>query len=227
VELPSPDKLIDKYLQALGSANDLHKLASRTEKGKMIVLPGREASVESFYTNADKGSSTIHLPDGDVVTGYNQQIGWQIFPGRPVHEMSSSEVDAAKLDSIFYFPLHVKDLFTDLKTTGTDKVGGHAIYVVTGRREHQPPVHLYLDQESGLLIRLVRYDESPVGRNPIQTDFSDYREVNGVKIPFQRITARPMRRTTIKIEQVEQNTKIDESKFEKPVAATASQPAPK
>jgi hypothetical protein len=48
-----------------------------------------------------------------------------------------------------------------------------------------------------------------------------------VKIPFQRITARPMRRTTIKIEQVEQNTKIDESKFEKPVAATASQPAPK
>ncbi|HEY6182875.1 MAG TPA: c-type cytochrome [Terriglobales bacterium] len=227
VELPSPYKLIDKYLQALGSANDLHKLASRTEKGKMIVLPGREASVESFYTNADKGSSTIHLPDGDVVTGYNQQIGWQIFPGRPVHEMSSSEVDAAKLDSIFYFPLHVKDLFTDLKTTGTDKVGGHAIYVVTGRREHQPPVHLYLDQESGLLIRLVRYDESPVGRNPIQTDFSDYREVNGVKIPFQRITARPMRRTTIKIEQVEQNTKIDESKFEKPVAATASQPAPK
>jgi photosynthetic reaction center cytochrome c subunit len=226
VELPAADKLIDKYLQALGDAADLHKVSSRSEKGK-VVLPGREAPVESFYTNSDKGLSTIHMPDGDVITGYNQQIGWQIFPGRPVHDMSDSEVDAAKLDSIFYFPLHLKDLFTELKTTSSDKVGGHAVYVVTGRREHQPPVRLYLDQETGLLIRLVRYDESPVGRNPVQTDLSDYRDVNGMKVPFQRITARPLRRTTIKIDQVEQNTKIDDSKFDKPAATTASQPAPK
>ncbi len=225
VELPSGDKLIDKYLQALGSQTDLHKLFNRTEKGKVIIGPGREASLESFYTNSDKGLSTFHLPDGDVVTGYNQQVGWQIFPGRPVHDMTDAEVDAAKLDSVFYFPLHVKELFSELKTTSTDKVGGRAVYVVTGRREHQPPVRLYLDQESALLVRLVRYDDSPVGRNPVQTDLSDYREVNGVKIPFQRITARPMRRITVKIDQVEQNTKIDSSKFEKPVAS--AQPAPK
>src|ERR1043166_127502 len=186
VELPPADKLIDKYLQALGSASDLHKLSSRTEKGKVITGPGREATIESFYTNTDKGLSTIHVPDGDVVTGYNQQMGWQIFPGRPVHDMADAEVDAAKLDSIFYFPLHVKELFTDLKTTSTEKVGSRAVYVVTGRREHQPPVRLYLDQESGLLIRLVRYDESPVGRNPVQTDLSDYREVNGGKVHDSR-----------------------------------------
>ena len=226
VELPAADKLIEKYLQALGNTNDLHKLSSRTEKGK-VLLAGREMPLESFYTNSDKGLSTIHMPDGDVITGYNQQIGWQIFPGRPVHDMSDAEVDAAKLDSIFYLPLHIKELFTDLKTRSVDKVAGHAVYVLTGRREHQPPVRLYLEQESGLLIRSVRYDESPVGRNPVQTDLSDYREVNGVKIPFQRITARPTRRTTIKIEQVEQNIKIDDSKFEKPAATTASQPAPK
>jgi photosynthetic reaction center cytochrome c subunit len=227
VDLPAADKLIDKYLQALGNAADLHKLSSRSEKGKAVILPGREFPVESFYTTSDKALSTIHMPDGDVVTGYNQQTGWQIFPGRPLHEMSEAEVDAAKLDSIFYFPPHMKELFTDFKTTGAEKVGEHPVYVVTGRREHQPPVRLYLDQESGLLVRLVRYDETPVGRNPVQTDFSDYRDVNGVKVPFQRIIARPSRRTTIKIEQIEQNTKIDDSKFVKPVAATASQPPPK
>src|SRR5262249_34307470 len=155
VELPAADKLIDKYLQSLGSASDLRKLSSRTEKGK-VILPGREALVESFYTNSDKGLSTIHMPDGDVVTGYNQLIGWQIFPGRPVHDMADCEFDAAKLDSIFYFPIDVKELFTDLKTTSADKVWGRAVYVVPGRREHQPPVRLYLDQESGLLVRLVR-----------------------------------------------------------------------
>jgi hypothetical protein len=61
----------------------------------------------------------------------------------------------------------------------------------------------------------------------VQTDLSDYRDVNGVKVPFQRIRARPSRRITLKIDQVEQNTKIDDSKFEKPTAATAAQPAPK
>jgi len=225
-DLPPADKLIDKYLQALGNSNDLRKLSSRTEKGK-VTVGGREAPVESFYTSSDKGLSTIHMPDGDVITGYNQHIGWQIFPGRPLHDMSESEIDAAKLDSIFYFPLHAKELFTEVKTTGIEKVNGRAVYVITGRREHQPPMRLYLDQESGLLVRLVRYDETPVGRNPVQTDLADYRDVNGVKVPFQRITARPMRRTTLKIEQIEQNTKIDDSKFEKPPTTTALQPPPK
>ncbi|HSS96503.1 MAG TPA: c-type cytochrome, partial [Terriglobales bacterium] len=80
VEFPAADKLIDKYLNALSP--DLHKLSSRVEKGKVITA-GREATVESFYTDSDKALSTIHMPDGDVVTGYNHQVGWQIFPGRP------------------------------------------------------------------------------------------------------------------------------------------------
>jgi outer membrane lipoprotein-sorting protein len=222
VEYPAADKLIEKYLQALGSANDLRKLSSRTEKGKAIILPGREFPVESAYAPSDKALTTVHMPDGDIVTGYNQQAGWLILPGRPLHDMSDSELDATKIDSVFYLPLHVKELFSELKTTGTDKVGGRAVYVVTGRREQKPPVTLYLDQESGLLLRVLRYEETPVGRNPVQTDLSDYRDVSGVKVPFQRVTARPARRMTVKIEQMEPNAKIDDSKFEKPVAATAS-----
>ena len=228
VELPDANKLVEKYLQSLGSENDLHKLSNRIEKGKAIVLPGREFPLEAAYAASDKATSTVHMPDGDLVAGYNQQSGWQIFPGRPAHDMSDAEVDAAKLDSTFYFPLHVKEFFSELKTTGADKVSGHAVYVVTGSREHQPPVRLYLDQESGLLLRLLRYDETPVGRNPVQTDFSDYRDVNGIKVPFLRITARPGRRMTVKIDQIQQNNiSADDSRFEKPVAPAPPQTAPK
>jgi photosynthetic reaction center cytochrome c subunit len=221
-DLPNADKLIEKYIQALGNVADLHKLSSRVEKGKAIVLPGREFPTEMAYKAPDSVIATIHMPDGDLMTGRNQSGGWAVTPGRPVHDMSDAELDAARLDSTFYFPLHVKELFTEFKTTGVDKVGGRAVYVVTGRREKQPPVNFYLDQESGLPLRLVRYDETPVGRIPVQTDFSDYREVNGIKIPFTRITARPARRITIKIDQIEQNTAIDDSMFMKPTAATAS-----
>ena len=44
---------------------------------------------------------------------------------------------------------------------------------------------LYFDAESGLLVRQLRYADSPVGRMPTQIDYSDYREVSGVKIPFR------------------------------------------
>ena len=228
-DLPSGDKLVEKYLQALGRTSDLNKLSSRVEKGKVMVLPGREFPAETAYKAPDKAVSTIHMQDGDMVTGYNQVGGWMITPGRPLHDMFDAELDAAKLDSAFYFPLHVKEFFTEFKTTETDKVSGHAVYVVNGKRENRPPVKLYFDIESGLLLRLLRYDETPVGRIPVQSDFSDYRDVNGIKVPYQRITARPSRRMTVKIEQIEQNAAINDSKFEKPAAANAfgQQTAPK
>ncbi len=225
--LPNGETLVDKYLHALGGPNDLQKLSSRTEKGKAVILPGREFPIESAYKGSDDAISTIHMQDGDFVIGSNQQGGWQITPGRPLHDMSEAELTAAKLDSTFYFPLHIKQLFSEFKTVAADKVAGQAVYVVIARWEKRPPVKLYFDLESGLLVRLLRFDETPVGMLPVQTDFSDYREVNGIKVPFTRVTARPSRRMTIKIEQVEQNPSIDDSKFEKPATAPGQPTTPK
>jgi len=226
--LPSGDSLVDKYLQALGSSSDLHKLSTRTERGKIVVLPGREYPTEMSYKGSDY-ASTIHMPEGNFVTGYNARGGWQITPGRPPHDMTDAELDAAKLDSAFYFPLHIKEIFTEFKTIANEKIGGQDAYVVLARRDKKLPARLYFDKTSGMLLRILRFDETPVGRLPVQTDFSDYREVNGMKVPFQRITARPSRRVTLKIEQVEQNVAVDDTTFEKPAAATASAPptAPK
>ena len=222
--LPSGDSLVDKYLQALGSASDLQQLSSRTEKGKVMVLPGREFPVESSYKGPDDYASVIHMPDGNLSTGSNPHGGWQITPGRPPHDMTEAELDAARLDSTFYFPLHIKEIFTQFKTVESDKVAGHEAYVVLARREKKLPARLYFDKDSGLLLRIVRFDETPVGRLPVQTDLSDYRDIKGIKVPFQRIVARPSRRMTIKLDQIEQNVPIDDSTFEKPAAATASAP---
>jgi photosynthetic reaction center cytochrome c subunit len=222
--LPSGVSLVDKYLQALGAPTDLQKLSTRIEKGKVTMFPGRDFPVESNYKGSDDFASTIHMPDGDLVTGYNQHGGWQVVPGRPLHPMSDADIRAAKLDSTFYFPLHIKELFGEFKTVATDKVGDHTVDVVVARQEKQPPAKLYFDTDSGLLLRVLRYDQTPLGRLPAQTDYSDYRAVNGIKIPFERITARPSRRVTVKIDQIEQNIAIDDSKFEMPAAASASPP---
>jgi hypothetical protein len=108
----------------------------------------------------------------------------------------------------------------------TEKFGDHEVYVVSGLREGQPPVKLYFDEQSGLLLRLVRYAESPLGRNPTQIDYSDYRDTGGVKIPFQWTISRPGGRFTIQVEQMQQNVPIEPTKFTKPAEAPAPEQKP-
>ena len=70
----------------------------------------------------------------------------------------------------------------------------------------------------GLLVRQVRYADTPVGRNPTQIDYADYREVDGVKIPFRWTLARVNGRFTIQIREAQQNVPIEDAKFAKPGA---------
>jgi hypothetical protein len=94
----------------------------------------------------------------------------------------------------------------------------------SGRKEGQPPLLLYFDTQSGMLVRLVRYVETPLGRNPTQVDYADYRESDGIKIPFRWTLARPGNRFTIQLEQLQQNVPVDDAKFAPPPQKPPSPP---
>jgi photosynthetic reaction center cytochrome c subunit len=130
--------------------------------------------------------------------------------------MSAAENDAARIDADLYFAVHVKMLYEKFGVEASEKIDGHDTYLVVGRSEGQPPLRLYFDRQTGLLLRLVRYAETPLGRNPTQIDYANYREVNGVKVPFRWTLARPGNRFTIQIEQTQQNVPVDDSKFAPP-----------
>jgi hypothetical protein len=88
--------------------------------------------------------------------------------------------------------------------------------MVVGQREGKTPLRLYFDEQSGLLVRLVRFGETPLGRLPTQIDYADYREVGGVKIPFRWTLARPSGLFTIQVSEVKDNVPVDDAKFAKP-----------
>jgi hypothetical protein len=81
---------------------------------------------------------------------------------------------------------------------------------------NRPSLRLYFDKESGLLLRQLRFAETPLGRNPTQIDYADYKEINGVKIPYRWTLTRPSGSFTIKVEQVQQNVPIDDKLFVPP-----------
>ena len=104
-------------------------------------------------------------------------------------------------------------------------MGEHDAYEVIGQRDGKTPIQLYFDEQTGLLLRLVRFGETALGRLPTQIDYADYRAAGGVKIPYRWTLARPTGRFTIQISEVKENVPVDDAKFVKPAAAEEKAPA--
>jgi photosynthetic reaction center cytochrome c subunit len=217
---PKATEILDKYLAAIGGVDALKKIHSRVQKGSLEAT-GNTYPIEVYSMAPDKRISISHPPNAESVTAYNGEVGWLSLRGG-IHRMSSAEAAAARMDAELYFPLRVGEMYTKFEVLPGEQIAGRATIMVAAQGEGQPPLELYFDAESGLLARLVRYAETPLGRNPTQIDYAEYRAADGVKIPYRWTVARPNGAFTIKIEKAEQNVPVDEKLF----VAPAEQPPP-
>jgi photosynthetic reaction center cytochrome c subunit len=217
-KLPAPDELIAKYVRALGGEDAIRKLSSRVAKGTASGFGGK-FPVEALTKIPDASLTTIHLPNGDSVTVYDGHEGWMVFPGHPARSMEGADLEAARMDSDLHFPIDMAAMFAEFKKASKEKVQGQSAFQVLAIKKGQPPVKLYFDENTGLLLRLVRYAESPLGLYPTQIDYADYREQDGVKVPFRLTTARPGGTSTTQFEEIRQNIPIDETRFAKPATS--------
>ena len=137
--------------------------------------------------------------------------------GAPFYNASASDEYAAKVDATVRFPSHLAAMFGEFKLhPHPEKVGENAATVVWATAEGQPPVKLYFDPQSDLLLRIVHYTNTALGLNPVQVDYADYRDVGGVKTPYRWTIARPNGTFTIQLDAVQDSAPIDAVRFEKP-----------
>jgi hypothetical protein len=209
------DDITAKYVTALGGADAIRKVTSRAMKGT-ITAGGNQMPIELWTKAPNKRISINHMNNGDSITAFDGTIGWLGTTGRPAREMSAAEAGAAGLDAEFYLALRLKELFPQLRRGRPETLEGKECEVVNGSGPGRPAMRLYFDKESGLLVRMVRYADTPVGRNPTQIDYADYRSVDGVKTPFRWTLARPQGRFTIQLAEVKDNVDVDDSRFAKP-----------
>jgi len=225
-DAPPAEQIIAKYVEAIGGAAALQRISTRQEKGT-INISGRNLPIEILSRIGGKQLTVIHLPNGDSITAYDGASGWTSAPNRPVREIPSVEVASAKPEVDLQLPLHIKQLFNEVKTAGTEKIGDRESYVVAGINSGEIAAKFYFDKESGYLLRILRYTKSPLGRNSTQIDYADFRTLNGLKVPFRKTIARPNSRLTVQIEDAEFNVPVDVKKFARPaVAPTPTRPSP-
>ena len=213
--LPTADQILEKYLQAVGGAEAAARISTRIQKGTLTV-GSEHFPVEVLAKAPTKRVTTVRFPGGDSVTGINGVEGWLTTSGGSVHDMSPSEVDAARMDAELFFPASLRQMFKELRVEQEAQINSREAYVLAGTRENLPSVKLFFDQQSRLLVRVLRFVETPLGRNPTEIDYADYREEGGVKTPFRWTVARPDGRFVIQIEQMQQNVPIGEDRFAQP-----------
>src|SRR3984957_5951220 len=79
------EQILDKYIQALGGAQQLAKLSSFSAKGTYSGFDTNSQKVptEIFAKAPNQRSMTNHLPEGDDTTTYDGREGWIAAASRP------------------------------------------------------------------------------------------------------------------------------------------------
>lgn len=217
---PTAAQILDTYLQAAGAAAAA-KVTSYVARGTYSGYgpEGFPRPVEIYAKAPNQKVVVIRDKEaGDNVTVFNGTAGWVSAPFRPVDvmELHGAELDSARADAELMFPVNVKTALTTLRS-GVDFIKDRSVLAVQGTKGNAI-VTMYFDEETGLLTRLVRSTPSPVGRLPVQMDYSDYRDVAGVKLPFKFTMTWLDGRSNFELTDVQPNVAIPESRFARPAA---------
>lgn len=227
---PPAAQILDKYIQALGGAQRVGALTSIAEKGTYQGFSAEEGvkrPVEIYAKAPNQRVAIVHTLNGDLTNAYDGRNGWNAVPGAavPVLALSGADLDGLKMDAQLSFPGQIKQILSDWHVGFPVTINGQDADVVQGRSAPGSlPVKLYFDQKSGLLVRQVRFTVSPLGRNTTQVDYSDYRTVAGLKVPFHVVVSWLDGRSDFELTDAQLNVPVDSAKFGKP-AAPAVAPA--
>jgi len=213
---PPADQILDKYLQAVGKGN----LTSFVAKGTSVGYgpEGDKRPVEIFAKAPAQRTTIIHTQNGDKTTTYDGRAAWLSAPLRPVPVMalSGGELEGVKLEAELSFPSRIKQALTQWRVGFPTTIDDRDVQVVQGNAAGGAFATLYFDADSGLLVRMIRYATSAVGRSPTQIDYADYREVGGIKMPFRSTVTWLDGKETFELTDVQPNVPIDAAKFAQP-----------
>jgi hypothetical protein len=216
--LPAAEQVISKYVAAVGGRERVARLKTRVLKGMREASQGRNWPMEVYLKGPDKFLAVITIPQQGVVQqGYDGGVGWLKNPGTQ-RLASADELEALKQTAALYEVIKVKEAPSELKLVGRERVGEREAYVLQSTRSNRIAERLYVDVESGLLLRKLVLTDTVLSPIPEQIDFEDYRDVDGVMLPFTiRISnIDTWFSSTRRFTEVKHNGSIDDARFKMP-----------
>jgi len=223
------EQILDKYIQAIGGEQKLSKITSFVAKGTYTGFDTdfQKVPIDIYAKAPAQRTQTVHVPGGENTTTYDGREGWVAASDRPVPFilMTGGELDGARLDANLAFPAMLKQDMTKWHVGFPPlTIDDRAVVVVEGTTPDGSNIKLYFDKQSGLLVRQVRYLDTAVGVIPMHIEYSDYRDVAGIKMPFKWTFTWTDGQSTTELSEVQPNVAVPAAKFAKPAAAAGAAP---
>lgn len=229
---PTPDQLLERYTTALGGAEAIAKVSSRTLKGNVTNLshldevhperaPTTVTPIEILAKGADKRMTIQRNIAANAVNTYNGAASWTRAGDAPAANLRPDLIEVARLENAVMFPSQFKQLLTNLRVEGQEKVGERTAWVVAGSSQWLPQVKLYFDRDTAYLLSLSYQQKSHYCCHVFRIDYDDFYVTNGIRVPMEWTVNGP--RESIleyEIDSVEV-TPIEDSRFARPAPATA------
>ena len=150
----------------------------------------RTHPIEIIQAAPDKLLIIRNNPGGVALEGFDGAKGWT-KDARGQHEITGKELAVTKREADFFRYLRIRESYPQVRVLAKEKIGEREAYVVGASSREGDRERLYIDAESGLLVRRYVSFKTAFGSIPEVTDFDDYREVSGVKLPFTIKWSRP------------------------------------
>jgi hypothetical protein len=218
---PSADQVLDKYLAALGGVSRLANVSTIVAKGTFKGYDDSDKSaMEMFAKSPSQRSTVVHTLSGTSTTTFDGREGWIAAPETekpvPLLGITGQDLDGLKLEAELLFPSRIRQSLTKWRVGARMTINDREVQPVQGTTASGGTATLCFDVESGLLVRLVRFSESPVGRLVSQIDYSDYRDVSGVKVPYRWTVSWLDGRSVFELTEVRVNAAVPAKTFAPP-----------
>lgn len=219
VPLPSADQVWANYVAAVGPLGTSAPGTGTIFSGWDDRPEGRYGSIEIVMAGTDRYRATLTTPAGKTTQGFDGETAWVSANDR-VQKLTGE--DAARLRRIAMHYQPIKDRPANLQVGGLATIDGRQMYVATARVDVRTGLALYFDVVTGLLRREIMTTETVLLPLEEQTDYDDYRTVNGVQFPFLvRTTDGAAYDLVTKVFlQIRRNVPVDEALFRAPGGGT-------
>jgi hypothetical protein len=217
---PTADQILDRYVKAIGGREAWQKFTSRVTMGTIEVPSMNLSGTVLIHEKApDRLLAAVIINGASFRQGFDGTLGWTDDPQDGLREQSGAELAEARRDADFYHPLDLHRLYTKFAVSGMEKIGDRDTYILEATvPESSEPTKMYFDTQTGLLLRAVSQHHGSDGVTQFREDFEDYRDVDGIKVPFTSRQTNGDTTYTMTISEVHHNVELDDSEFAKPAA---------
>jgi outer membrane lipoprotein-sorting protein len=229
VSAQTVDEIVEKAVVASGGREALAKVTSRATTGTMsITTPGGDiAGTIAVLNQAPNKMHTVVTLDLSTLGGgamtveqrFDGTDGWMTNSMQGEAAVTASQLDTWR-NTIFPSPfLDYKARGTKIELTGKDKVAEKDAYALLMTPAKGPTTRVWIDATTLLPVKSVTTVET-AETGPLEHTvvLSDFREVDGLKVPFKMVGSSAIQTFTIVVTKVEHNVEVDPARFAKPAA---------